>query len=275
MSYTPPSVGSGWPDDTFAITDILADNLAQFHKIYGAESVRGQRIRPSTSSFRLLSLKQSDCCAATSIRLQPIFAAHGYWGGARSHRQTQRTLRGLPYTYSTAVLTVSGTSGTVITNGMAQDTNGNQWLLPATRHDSHRRQINVTATCSTPGNITAEPGTITIIASPTGGWASVNNTAGAAIPGTPNRDRFSTSRAPGYIGCAAFPNQTRRDRGRFACDSGSDTPQRAGKSHGIGRWLWQSCALAHLRSGWHGNAARHRNRDIREPRNWLPDAMAT
>jgi hypothetical protein len=48
--------------------------------------------------------------------------------------------------------------------------------------------VTVLATCTTPGNIAAEPGTITIIASPVSGpggtWTGVTNAA-AAIPGDP------------------------------------------------------------------------------------------
>ena len=181
MSYSPPSIGrAGLTIPSY--NDILQDNIAQFRKIYGANQYVGDD-SAIYQFISIISLKQSDCCAQLQYvynQSSPLTAI----GAGLDRIVKLNGIARLPYTYSTAVLAVSGTYGAVITNGVAQDTNGNQWLLPASVTIPISGMINVTATCSTPGNITAEPGTITIIASPTGGWASVNN-AGAAIPGTP------------------------------------------------------------------------------------------
>lgn len=87
-------------------------------------------------------------------------------------------------TNSTAILTVVGVAGTVITNGIASDILNQQWLLPATVTIPGGGSINVTATAKDPGAIQAGASTITTIFTPTLGWQTVNNTA-AATAGNP------------------------------------------------------------------------------------------
>lgn len=87
-------------------------------------------------------------------------------------------------TNSTANLTIGGQVGTIITNGIAKDENGNQWLLPPSVTIPPAGSIVVTATASQSGNIIAPANTINEIANPQRGWQSVNNTA-AATAGLP------------------------------------------------------------------------------------------
>lgn len=87
-------------------------------------------------------------------------------------------------TKSTVDLTIGGTVGTPILNGVAEDTNGNKWLLPASVTIPISGTIAVTATAENAGNITAQAGTITKIYTPTRGWQTVTN-ALAATPGAP------------------------------------------------------------------------------------------
>ena len=91
--------------------------------------------------------------------------------------------RELP-SYSTVQLTLIGTSGTVITNGIAVDVLNQQWLLPASVTIPTGGTITVTATAQNVGAVTADPNTINTIFTPTRGWQSVNN-SGAATPGAP------------------------------------------------------------------------------------------
>jgi uncharacterized phage protein gp47/JayE len=86
--------------------------------------------------------------------------------------------------YSTAVVTVTGTANTPITNGQAKDGNGNIWALPASVTIPSAGTIDVTATCLTPGAIEAADGTIDIINTPVYGWQGVTNAA-AAVAGQP------------------------------------------------------------------------------------------
>ena len=181
MSYSPPSVGpAGLTIPSYA--DILNDNIEKFLAIYG----QNQYVGDDSAIYEFLSivsLKQSDCCQALQYvynQSSPLTAI----GAGLDRIVKLNGIARIPYTYSTAVLTIIGTSGTVIKNGVAQDENGNQWLLPTPVTIPSGGTISVIGTCTTPGNITAEPGTIIIIASPVGGWASVTN-ASAAIPGQP------------------------------------------------------------------------------------------
>lgn len=85
---------------------------------------------------------------------------------------------------STVDLLVTGQAGTTITGGIATDDGGNQWLLPATVTIPFDGDITVTATAKDLGAITALPGTVTGIGTPTRGWQSVTNPS-AAVPGQP------------------------------------------------------------------------------------------
>ena len=86
--------------------------------------------------------------------------------------------------FSTVTLTIVGTAGTVITNGVAQDILSQQWVLPTTVTIPGGGTIDVTATSFVVGDITADVNTITTIFTPTLGWQTVNNAA-AATPGAP------------------------------------------------------------------------------------------
>jgi uncharacterized phage protein gp47/JayE len=82
--------------------------------------------------------------------------------------------RAIP-THSTVNVDVVGVGGTVITNGIVEDTNGNKWALPATVTIPGGGSNTVTATAVDAGDIRALPGTVTKIATPTRGWQSVTN----------------------------------------------------------------------------------------------------
>lgn len=82
---------------------------------------------------------------------------------------------------STVDVTIVGVVGTVITNGVVQDTNQVKWDLPASVTIPAAGQITVTATCETTGAVSAAPGTVTVIATPTRGWQTVTNASAAAL----------------------------------------------------------------------------------------------
>lgn len=103
-------------------------------------------------------------------------------------------------THSTVDLTVTGTAGTVITNGIAEDDAGTEWYLPASVTIPLIGYIIVTATAADAGDVTALAGTITKIKTPVSGWISVTN-ASSATPGNAvetdasirSRQAFSTA----------------------------------------------------------------------------------
>lgn len=83
--------------------------------------------------------------------------------------------------HSTADVTITGTAGTTITNGIVADVAGQQWDLPATVTIPVGGQITVTATAQDKGEIAAQAGEITKIQTPTRGWQTVTNAAAATV----------------------------------------------------------------------------------------------
>jgi len=203
MAYFAPYVDAsglhicGYPD-------IIQDNVADFKQIYGSS----QYCNPDSAIYQLLSivsLKQYDTFQAIQLaynQSSPLTAV-----GAGMDRVVKiNGLARLPYTFSTAPVVITGTVGTVIANGFVQDTSGNQWALPTTVTISTGGSITVTVTYTTPGAIVAEPGTITTIATPIGGWTGATNPS-VSIPGSPV-ETDSQLRARQAIS-VALPSSTR------------------------------------------------------------------
>ena len=93
-------------------------------------------------------------------------------------------LQRLPATYSVVQITCVGEPGTVIPDGIVQDTAKYKWDLPPNITIPESGVLSCTATCEVPGNVVAGIGTIQTIVNPQYGWYSVSNAA-AAIPGVP------------------------------------------------------------------------------------------
>jgi len=87
---------------------------------------------------------------------------------------------------STADVTITGVTGTNITNGVIGDNVGlgTQWTLPPFTLIGDGGTVTVTATCTQAGNVTAEADTLTNVLTPTIGWQAVNN-VDSAFPGSP------------------------------------------------------------------------------------------
>lgn len=84
-------------------------------------------------------------------------------------------------TNSTVDLLLTGTAGTIITNGSAKDANNVIWNLPASVSIGVDGTVTVTATCANTGAVAALAGTITSINTPTRGWTSVTNPTAATV----------------------------------------------------------------------------------------------
>lgn len=82
-------------------------------------------------------------------------------------------------THSTADLLIVGQTGTTITNGVAIDSLSQKWNLPASVTIPGGGMITVTATAQDEGAVNAAADTINQIFTPTLGWQTVNNVAGA------------------------------------------------------------------------------------------------
>lgn len=81
---------------------------------------------------------------------------------------------------SQVTLTIVGQAGATITDGVATDANDNRWALPATVVIPPAGTIDVTATCTVKGAVSAPAGSVTKIATPTLGWQTVTNSAPAS-----------------------------------------------------------------------------------------------
>jgi len=175
-AYAAPSVdATGLTVPTYA--SILADNLQSYLNIFGSN----QYVESDSAIYQLLSilsLKQSDTCSGLQLVYNQSSPATAV--GAGLDREVK--LNGLTrasYTYSTAIVTCVGTAGLTLTNTAAQDEAGYLWNLDEVTLTGGTG--SVTATCTTPGAITAEAGTIDIISTPINGWASVTNANAATV----------------------------------------------------------------------------------------------
>lgn len=90
-------------------------------------------------------------------------------------------IKRMPAVSSTCYVTLTGTAGTTITNGVAGDVNGNNWSLPSPIILDSTGSSTVLATCQTSGAVSANIGEINKIVTPTYGWTSVTNGAAATV----------------------------------------------------------------------------------------------
>jgi uncharacterized phage protein gp47/JayE len=175
---------------TVSATGISAPNFAsvysylvsQFQSIYGADAYLGNDSADG-QWIGVIAQAITDCNAA-AVAVYNAFSPTTAQGNGLSSNVKINGLTRIAGSFSTAVLTVVGVAGTVITNGQAQDTNGNLWALPSPTTIPNAGTIDVTVTCTTIGAITAGANSINSIATPILGWQTVNN-AGAATPGNP------------------------------------------------------------------------------------------
>ncbi len=202
MSYTPPQItqaGLLLP----SYLDVLNDLLDTYTTIYPSNSY----LQPDTADYQLIS--------AFAIKINDIYQAILMDYNSRSYVTAVGAgldavvanlgITRLPATYSTAILTVSGTAGTVILNGIAYDFNGNLWLFPASVTIGSNGTVSVLATAQQLGAISAAANTITGISTPVQGWTSVTNPAAATV-GTPT-ESDAALRARAAIS-TALPSQT-------------------------------------------------------------------
>lgn len=175
---------------TVSATGISAPNFAsvysylvsQFQSIYGADAFLGNDSADG-QWIGVIAQAITDCNAA-AVAVYNAFSPTTAQGNGLSSNVKINGLTRIAGSFSTAVLTVVGVAGTVITNGQAQDTNGNLWALPSPTTIPNAGTINVTATCTTIGAITAGSNSINSIATPILGWQTVNNSS-SAVQGNP------------------------------------------------------------------------------------------
>lgn len=180
MAYTAPYIDEfGMHVPTY--NDILKDLLDSMKQIFGTDiyldedsmdyqqiSIFAKKIY-DTNSLALLVYNNRTANTSVGVGLDNICALAG--------------IKRKPATKSSCQLTITGDSGTVITNGKASDGTYN-WNLPDEVTIPSNGTIVVQAECETDGYITAAPNTINNIATPLYGWLGVTNQYSA----TPGRD---------------------------------------------------------------------------------------
>lgn len=162
--------------------DILASLKASFRLIYGsdayleADSQDGQML-----AVYARAIHDSNAAAVAVFNAYSPATAQG--AGLSSVVKINGLQRNIA-TNSTADVTIVGTAGTVITNGLVGDSFANRWALPASVVIPVEGEIVVTATATSVGAVVAAPDTIVRILTPTRGWQTVTNVA-SATPGAP------------------------------------------------------------------------------------------
>uniref|UniRef100_UPI0038BA8661 baseplate J/gp47 family protein n=1 Tax=Novosphingobium sp. TaxID=1874826 RepID=UPI0038BA8661 len=162
--------------------DTLLSLQATYRQIYGADAV----LTPDTQDGQwIAAIAQAIADAnAGAIAVYNSFSPSTAQGIGLSSVVKINGLRRETPSNSTCQVVVTGTAGTVITNGQVQDSSGNVWNLPKSVTIPAESSITVTATAAQLGAISAAIGAITKIVTPTRGWISVINTS-AASPGAP------------------------------------------------------------------------------------------
>lgn len=158
--------------------DIRDDLLAQFRQIYGNDLY----LENDSQDYQMISAFASKTYD-TMLLLQIVYSNHSPKTAVGTALSSLVKLNGIarkPASYSTCVLTLTGTVGTVIAAGSVKDDSGNIWNLPANTTLTGAT-TEVTAQCSTLGAVEAVPGTIAKINTPQAGWISVTNVVPAVV----------------------------------------------------------------------------------------------
>ncbi|HDR9199272.1 TPA: baseplate J/gp47 family protein [Burkholderia vietnamiensis] len=158
--------------------DVLAYLQDQYRSIYGADTY----LEPDSQDGQMLGVFAKAISDANSVAIA-IYRSFSPSTAQEDALSSNVKINGIARkvaSYSSADLVLVGQAGKTITNGAAKDSNGVQWLLPATVTIPPSGTITVTATCATIGNVSARAGTINQIATPALGWQSVTNPADAA-----------------------------------------------------------------------------------------------
>lgn len=181
MAYFQPYIdASGFHIPTYP--DILTEMVANMKSIYGNDIY----LENDSADYQLLSifsLKIYDAMQSAQLGYNsrsPVTAI----GAALDAVVKMNGLERKAASYSTCSVTLTGTAGTTIYNGVVQDSSGSSWNLPAITIISALGTVTVSATCQVLGAIEATAGSITTISTPVSGWDSVTNSV-AAVAGLP------------------------------------------------------------------------------------------
>ncbi len=175
LSATVTAEGIGAPD----YQTILSTLTGYFQQIYGSDAY----LEPDSKDGQMVALVALAIHDANNaaIAVYNCFSPATAYGAALSSTVKINGITRKGATRSTADLVLSGTAGTVITNGSVKDNNNVIWSLPSSVVIGIDGTATITATCANSGAIAALAGTITGINTPTRGWVSVTNPAAATV----------------------------------------------------------------------------------------------
>ena len=176
-AVAPTISASGITAPTFA--QILATLTAQYQSIFGADAYLGNDSQDG-QLLAVFAQALADSCAAVVANYN-AFSPVTAQGNGLSSVVKINGLRRKVATASTASVTITGVAGTIISGGLALDTNNNVWALPSTVTIPSGGSIVVTATCTVLGATSAAANTISGIKTPVFGWQTVNNAAPATL----------------------------------------------------------------------------------------------
>lgn len=162
--------------------DIYLDNDSQDYQMISAFALMAYDVQQAL----LLAYNNISPATATGAGLDRVVALNGIRRAAAS--------------YSTCLVKLTGTAGTIVNNGIVQDSRGIQWRLPESVTIGNDGTATALATCTTIGRITAATGDINTIVTPTRGWTSITNDA-PAVAGV-NQETDSALRAKQRISTA-------------------------------------------------------------------------
>ncbi len=181
ITTTAPTVSpTGITAPTYA--DVLAYLQAQYQAIYGSNVYLGSDSQDG--QFLAIIANAINDANAAAIAVYNAFSPATAQGANLSSVVKINGIARNVASNSSATVLITGQAGTIISNGVVQDTAGYKWNLPASVVIPPGGSISVTATCQTIGAIAALAGTLTGIATPTLGWQNVTNPA-AATTGAP------------------------------------------------------------------------------------------
>ncbi len=180
MTTLAPQIGpAGISGPSYA--DVFAELQNFYWSIYGSDAV----LDPSTQDGQFLAViaqaiyDTGQACIAVYNAFSPQ-TAQGT--GLSSIVAINGLTRGQP-SFSTCTVTLTGTAGTAIANGIVGDDQNlnTEWALPASVTIGIGGTVTVTAMSATAGNVSAAAGTLTQILTPVAGWQSVTNASAAVV----------------------------------------------------------------------------------------------
>ena len=175
--FISPTAGLVLPPYQSIINDLISGYKAIYPQVVylGTDTAKYQEIS-------IFALKVYDCNLASQLAYNarsPLTAV----GADLDSIVKMNGIARLPASYSTAPETITGVAGTIITNGILTDTQGNSWSLPITVTIPNSGSVTVGITCQTAGSIQAQIGSITTISGgATAGWTGATNPS-PALPG--------------------------------------------------------------------------------------------